>query len=58
MIIAHARRLWHTKVSKITFKELIGQKVKAIDSEIHFIIQLEKEQLSLKALGEYGIRME
>ena len=42
MIIAHARRLWHTKVSKITFKELIGQKVTAIDSEIHFIIQLEK----------------
>ena len=42
MIIAHARRLWHTKVSKITFKELIGQKVTAIISEIHFIIHLEK----------------
>lgn len=42
MIIAYARRLWHTKVSKWTFKELVGQKVTAIDSEIHFIIQLEK----------------
>ncbi|CAI9392305.1 hypothetical protein MHI39_01275 [Heyndrickxia sp. FSL K6-6286] len=42
MIVAHARNLWHTKISKITFKELIGQKVTAIDSEVHFIIRLEK----------------
>ena len=42
MIIAHARRLWHTKASKYTFKELVGQKVTAIDSEFHFIIELEK----------------
>ncbi|GGA74767.1 hypothetical protein GCM10008025_18100 [Ornithinibacillus halotolerans] len=42
MIVAHARKLWHTKISNITFKELIGQKVTAIDSEVHFIIQLEK----------------
>lgn len=42
MIIAHARKLWHTKTSNITFKELIGQKVTAIDSSVHFIIELEK----------------
>jgi hypothetical protein len=42
MIVAHARKIWHTKLSKITFKEMIGQKVTAIDSEVHFIIQLEK----------------
>ena len=41
-IVAHARNLWHTKISDIKFKELIGQKVTAIDSEVHFIIQLEK----------------
>lgn len=42
MIITHARRLWHTKVNKFTFKELVGQKITAIDSEVHFIIQLER----------------
>ena len=42
MIITHARKLWHTKISNITFKEIIGQKVTAIDSEVHFIIELEK----------------
>ena len=41
-IVAHARKLWHTKVSGITCKELIGQKVIAVDSTIHFILQLEK----------------
>ncbi|MDQ0216878.1 hypothetical protein J2S13_003376 [Oikeobacillus pervagus] len=42
MIVAHARKLWHTKLSNITFEEMIGQKVTAIESEVHFIIQLEK----------------
>jgi hypothetical protein len=42
MIVATARRTWPTKLSKISFKEFIGQKVTAIDSEVHFIIQLEK----------------
>ncbi|WP_231495749.1 hypothetical protein [Paucisalibacillus sp. EB02] len=42
MIIAHARKIWHMKLSKITFKEFIGQRITAIDSEVHFIIQLEK----------------
>jgi hypothetical protein len=42
LIVSRARKLWHTKISKITVKELIGQKVTSIDSEIHFIIQLEK----------------
>lgn len=42
IIVSHARRVWHTKVSKIDFKEFIGQKITAVDSEVHFIIQLEK----------------
>jgi hypothetical protein len=42
MIATHARRLWHTKISKINFKEFIGQKITGIDSEVHFLIQLEK----------------
>lgn len=41
-IVAHARKLWHTKGSAISCKELIGQKVIAVDSEVHFILQLEK----------------
>ena len=42
MIVTHARKLWHTKISNITFKELIGQKVTAIDLSVHFIIELKK----------------
>ncbi len=42
MIITHALRLWHTKISKIDFRKFIGQKITAVDSEVHFIIQLEK----------------
>lgn len=42
MIVLHARRTWHTKISKINFKEFIGQKVIAIESEPNFIIELEK----------------
>ncbi|MFZ0443210.1 MAG: hypothetical protein WAM95_00865 [Bacillus sp. (in: firmicutes)] len=42
IIVSHARRIWHTKISKIDFKKFIGQKVTAIDFEVHFIIQLEK----------------
>lgn len=42
MIVTHARRLWHTKISKITFKELIGQKVTGIESDPHFMIEFEK----------------
>ncbi|MEK3889865.1 hypothetical protein [Bacillus sp. FSL K6-3431] len=42
MIVTHARRLWHMKISKITFKEFIGQKVITIESEPNFIIEFEK----------------
>ncbi len=42
MIVSHARKLWHTKISNIPFQEVIGQKVKAVDSEVHFMIQLGK----------------
>ncbi|MHC8515625.1 hypothetical protein [Sporosarcina sp. ITBMC105] len=42
MIITLARRLWHTKISNVTFHDMIGEKVTAIDSEVHFIIQLGK----------------
>lgn len=48
MIVAHARRIWPTKLSKISFKEFIGQKVTAIDSEVHFIIQLEKGEIIIE----------
>ncbi len=42
MIVTHARKTWHTKISKITFKEFIGQKITAVDTEVHLMIQLEK----------------
>ena len=48
MIITHARRMWHTKLGKINFKEFIGQKVTAIDSDVHFIIQFEKGSLIIE----------
>ncbi len=48
MIISHARRIWHTTISKIDFKGFIGQKVTAIDSEVHFIIQLEKGAITIE----------
>ena len=48
LIVAHARKLWHTKVSEISCKELIGQKVLAVDSAVHFIIQLEKGSIIIE----------
>lgn len=48
MISILARRLWHTKISDITFETFIGQKVTVIDSEIHLIIQLEKGALIIE----------
>lgn len=48
MILSHARKLWHTKISKIDFKEFIGQKVTAIDTEVHFIIQFERGSLVIE----------
>ena len=42
MITTHARRLWHTKISKTSFKEFNGQKITAIESKPHFTIELEK----------------
>ncbi|WP_010096242.1 hypothetical protein [Ornithinibacillus scapharcae] len=48
MIVTHARKLWHTKASKIDFKEFIGQKIIAIDTEIHFIIQFKKGSLVIE----------
>lgn len=42
MIVAHARRLWHMQPSEYTFKEFVGQKVTAVNSETQFIILLEK----------------
>lgn len=42
MILKNARDLWHNQTSGITFKEFIGQKITAIDSEVNFIVQFEK----------------
>ncbi|WP_223702580.1 hypothetical protein [Sutcliffiella deserti] len=42
IIVSHARRFWHMKISDINFEQLIGQKVTGIDSDGHFIITLEK----------------
>lgn len=42
MIISHARKLWHTKISDIQFDRIIGQTVTTIDPEVHFMMQLEK----------------
>jgi hypothetical protein len=42
IIVSQARSIWHTKISNIDFKKIIGQKVTAIDFEVHFIIQLEE----------------
>ena len=47
-IITHARKLWHTRRIDITFEEFIGQKVIAIDSEFHFVIELEKGALIIE----------
>lgn len=48
LIVSHARKLWHTKVSKIDFNGFIGQKITDIDTEIHFIIQLEKGSIIIE----------
>ncbi|MFP7495282.1 hypothetical protein SFC66_16005 [Terribacillus saccharophilus] len=42
LIVTYARRLWHRNPSKYTFKELIGQKVTAVDFETQFSIDLKK----------------
>lgn len=42
MIMTHARKLWHMQPSEYTFKEFLGQKVTAVNSETQFIILLEK----------------
>lgn len=48
MIIGHARRTWHSKDSKVDFKDFIGQRIIAIDTEIHLIIQLEKGAITIE----------
>ncbi|MBP3952544.1 hypothetical protein [Bacillus suaedae] len=48
MIIGHARRTWHSKGSKVTFKDFIGQQITAIDTEIHLIIQFEKGSITIE----------
>lgn len=48
MIVLHARRTWHTKISKIDFREFIGQKVIAIELDPHFIIEFEKGVLTIE----------
>ncbi|MBY0098325.1 hypothetical protein H0185_16115 [Mesobacillus maritimus] len=48
MIAIHARKLWHTKISQMNFKEFIGQKIIGIDSEVHFLIQLEKGSIIIE----------
>lgn len=42
MILKSARDLWHRQPSGISFKEFIGQKITAIDSEVNFIVKFEK----------------
>lgn len=48
MIVTHARRTWHTKISKIDFKEFIGQKVTTVEANPNFIIQLEKGAIMIE----------
>ena len=48
MIIEHARKLWHTTLSKITFHEFIGQKIKNVTFDPGFIIEFEKGALKLE----------
>lgn len=49
MIRYHARKLWHTKISKVTFTEFIGQKVTAVESNPSFIIEFEKGALIIES---------
>lgn len=42
MITANARKLWHVKLSNLSFQPMIGKRVTAIDWEVQLIIQLEK----------------
>ncbi|KIL53497.1 hypothetical protein KP77_04730 [Jeotgalibacillus alimentarius] len=42
IITTHARKLWHMKPEEVDFTSLLGQKITDVDSDIHFIIQLEK----------------
>ncbi|GGA78637.1 hypothetical protein [Ornithinibacillus halotolerans] len=41
-IVTHARKLWHTKRSNIRFDDIIGKQVTAIDSDVNFIVELDK----------------
>ncbi|TYS45953.1 hypothetical protein [Bacillus infantis] len=67
LIITNARRLWHTKFSKISFGEFIGQEITKVETEGQFIIEFEKGYLSIECpwrirkadgilLGETDIR--
>lgn len=47
-VITHARKTWHIKRSDISFKEFIGQKVVAIDTDFQFIFELEKGALIIE----------
>lgn len=42
MIMKQARRIWHYKLGNIISNDLIGKKVTGIDSEVNFIIELDK----------------
>lgn len=48
MIILHARKLWHIKISDISFEEVIGQKIVSIHLEDYFTIQLEKAKIMIE----------
>ncbi|WP_019155179.1 hypothetical protein [Robertmurraya massiliosenegalensis] len=48
MIVQCARKLWHTKISSITFQEFIGQKITAIETDVHLTILFEKGALTIE----------
>ncbi|MFS0880832.1 hypothetical protein [Metabacillus niabensis] len=48
MIMAHARKLWHLKMSEISFERIIGQRVIAIDTKTDFLIELEKGAIKIE----------
>lgn len=48
LIATHARKIWHTKISKMNFKEFIGQKITGVDTEVHFLVQLEKGSIIIE----------
>ncbi|MBN6206836.1 hypothetical protein JYK21_10230 [Ralstonia pickettii] len=48
LVTAHACKLWHTSLSKVTFNEFIGQKIINVTFNPNFIIEFEKGALTIE----------